>query len=411
MFKALKRLLGAGSRPVEEVSFSEIETWFENKLKEQPINKELSDLFNEITRAAAMLSLSLKKILHKVISDIPPDHIQTIEEHRDDYVAKMQSFLKQISLEKKNAESIINYYETLSAAIEQIKESSKSHFSIIQKFFSNESQNISESLELFEQSAANLNSLIKKEFGVKFVHDITKLIQLIRKKKKLEEELNVKIKKDEIKRKEAEEYRLKLDTELDDMKTGPDYEKYDSLVSKKIKVENEMERENKNMRILFSPILKILFEYDKRELGADRALARQYASNPIDALHTDKGLWILSLLQSVSSKLPEIEADEPKRMKIRQSILAISENVLKDHFSRYDVFKEAMNQVKKQIMTDITTTKIGDMKYKQNHVLEQLKLSEESRKKHEEEALQLNTEKDLLILEKKLNLLGKVKII
>ena len=70
-----------------------------------------------------------------------------------------------------------------------------------------------------------------------------------------------------------------------------------------------------------------------------------------------------------------------------------------------------MNQVKRQLMADNVTTRIGDLKYKQNHALEQLKLSEESRKKHEEEISQLNAEKDLLMLEKKLSLLGKVRVI
>ncbi|MEK6886587.1 MAG: hypothetical protein AABW88_02025, partial [Nanoarchaeota archaeon] len=166
-----------------------------------------------------------------------------------------------------------------------------------------------------------------------------------------------------------------------------------------------------NISILFSPILKLLFEYDKRELGADRALARQYASSPIQSLHNDKGLWILTLLQSVSSKLPELEQNEQKRIKVRQSILAINETILKDYLAKRSLIQDAVSNVKRQIMSNNTTTKIGDVNYKMKHVDEQVKTAEENRKKHENEISTLNPEKDLLMLEKKLSLLGKVKII
>ena len=261
------------------------------------------------------------------------------------------------------------------------------------------------------ESKSRLDKLIKKENGVKYVNDILKLIQLIKKKNKLLFDLKEQIEKNEIKKKESEKYREYLETELDDLKTAEEYSKYDQLLSKQIRLEKEMEREDQNISILFSPILKLLFEYDKRELGADRALARQYASSPIQSLHNDKGLWILSLLQSVSSKLPELEENEQKRIRLKQFIFAINENLLKDYLSKRNLIQEAISSVRRQIMSDNTSTKIGDVNYKMKHANEQVKTAEENRKKREEEISVLNPEKDLLMLEKKLSLLGRIKII
>ncbi len=411
MFKFLKGLFGQ-DKAQEEVYFSDIGAWFENKLRESNLSKELSELFGEIGRASAVLAVSIKKIAHKIIeNDVPSEHRSTIDEYRDEYISKLQNFLKQINIEKKDPASILNYSENLSAALEQIKDSTKHHFSVMQKFFWNEALNIDEAMNSLNESKSKLDKLVKKETGVKYVNDVLKLIHIIKKKNKLLLELKEQMDKDEIKKKESEKYREYLETEIDNIKTDEGYQKYDQLLSKRIRLEKEIEREEQNVSVLFSPILKLLFEYDKRELGADRALARQYASSPIQSLHSDRGLWILTLLQSVSSKLPELVEDEQKRIKLRQSILAIDENVLKDYLAKRDLIKEAISQVKRQLMSDNTVTKIGDVDYKMKHADEQVKLAEENRKKHEEEVSTLNAEKDLLMLEKKLSLLGKVRVI
>ncbi|MEK6886281.1 MAG: hypothetical protein AABW88_00450, partial [Nanoarchaeota archaeon] len=263
MFNFFKGLFGQ-SKAQEEVYFSDVGIWFETKLKESSLSKELSELFNEINRASAMLAVSIKKIARKVIeNEIPAEHKGTIDEYRDDYIAKLQNFLKQINLERKDPASILNYYENLSAALEQTKDSTKNHFSVIQKFFDNEAVNITEAMNLLIDSKSKLDKLIKKENGVKYVSDVQKLIQIIKKKNKLLMELKERIERDEVKKKESEKYRDYLETELDDLKTAEEYSKYDQLISKQMRLEKELEREEQNISILFSPILKLLFEYDK----------------------------------------------------------------------------------------------------------------------------------------------------
>ena len=409
MFKAIKRLVGIQKREADNIPFNAIDVWFESKLKETDLAKELSSVFNDISNSLNVLAVALKKIA-KAKLDNNTENIDSIEDYREDFVLKLQSFAKQVTPEKKDVDSILNYGENLSAALSQVAERSKNHFSIIEKFFPEEAELISSVFDKLEECQKSLNDLIKREKGVLFVNDIKRRIQDIKKKNKDSLLLKDQLEKEEIKRKEMEEYKLVLETDIDNLKTSPEYEKYDELISKKLRIEKELERETENMRILFSPVLKMLAEYDKRELGADRALARQYASDPIISLLNDKQLWLLNLLQAVSSKLPEIEQDEKKRLRLRQSILALSEDVLKSYLAKHRIIKEAMAQIQRQITLDNTTMKVEDIKYKLNHVNNQLRIFSENKDKIEDAISDINIEKDLLMLEKKLNLLSPVKV-
>ena len=408
MFKAIKRLVGIEKREADSIPFNAIDVWFENKLKETDLSKELSEVFNDVSKSLSALAVAVKKIATRKLSNI--ENIDSIEDYRESFVLKLQSFSKQVTPEKKDVDSILNYGETLSAALSQVGEGTKNHFSIVEKFFPEEAELIVSVFSKLENCQKSLNELIKREKGVLFVNDIKRRILDIKKKNKDSMVLKDQLEKEESKRKETEEYKIVLETDIDNLKTSPEYEKYDQLVSKKLRIEKELERETENMRILFSPVLKMLAEYDKRELGADRALARQYASDPITSLLNDKQLWLLNLLQAVSGKLPEIEQDEKKRLKLRQSILALSEDVLKNYLAKHRIIKEAMSQVQRQITLDNTTMKVEDIKYKLNHVNNQLKIFEENKEKIENTISEINIEKDLLMLEKKLNMLSPVKI-
>ncbi len=409
MFKVLKRLVGQ-QKHAEEVNFSSLDSWFEEKIKETDLSKELSVCFNEISISKSILAVAIKRIAKRVLKDIQEDQKDSVEDYRDRYVTSLHNFVKQITSDKRDVESIMTYSEVFSAAITNMSESTQNSLSVIKKFFPEEAEEIQKAFSDLKHAGRRLNELIKMDNGLLFVSDVTNLIHSIRKKQRHLEDLKENIEKEENKKNETESFRLKLEDDIDDLKSGPEYEKYDSLISKKIRLDKEMEREEENMRILFSPILKVMFEYDKRELGADRVLARQYAQNPIEALNSDKNLWVLNLLQSVSSRLPEIEPNEAKRMRIRQSILSISEDVLHSYSSKSSAIKEMLDQVKMQISRDITTTRIDDIKYRLRHAEEQIAIAEENVKKHEEAISQLNVEKDLLMLERKLNVLGKVRI-
>lgn len=405
MLGVLKRLFKSGKQEAEEIPFSTIELWFDKKIKETSLTKELSSLFNEITEASTVISSSLKRIARKKIEST--DHV---EEHREDYILKMQTFLKQISLEKKDVTSILNYGETLPAALNQIEESTNNHFSIIKELFPDDAENIASAISSLENTQEELNEVIKKELGLMFVHDVNKMTQTIKKKNKIVSELKEQIIKEEAKQEEAKAYKIKLETDHDNLKSSEEYEKYDELLSKKLKLEKELERENENTKLLFSPISKILEEYDKRELGSDRALARSYVQDPLQSLHNDKNLWVLNLLQSVADKLPEIEPDEEKRIKLRQSILSVSENTLKDYLSKAEIINDSINQLRRQLMLNNTTNKIEDIKYKLNHANGQARVSTENKQKHLKTISEVDIKKDLLMLEKKLNTLTPVKI-
>jgi hypothetical protein len=410
MFKILKRLMGSGNKEREDIPFSMIDVWFETKLKETALSKDLATIFNGTSRSLQRIAIALKRIASHKLKDLPDDHHAVIEQHRSDYIKKLQSFIQHSTLEKRDVESIVNYGETLAAALAHTNEFIKPHLSLIQKFFSDEESEIADSLAQMRTMQEQLDDLIKRDQGVLFVQDIKKRIHAIKRKNKDVAELQEKLRNEETKQKEIDAYKSKLETDLDDLKTASEYEKYDQLMGKKIKLDKELERDQEHMKLLFAPLVGAFASYDQKELGADRALARQYAADPLASLHHDSGLWLFTLLQVVSLKLPEIELDERKRLKIRQSILSLSEEVVKNYLAKYNVLKEGLSQINRQIMMNTTTTKIGDIKYKLQHVEQQLTLIAENTQKCQAVLAELNVEKDLLMLEKKLQVFSPVVI-
>ncbi len=410
MLGRIKRLFGAGHSKPDEIPFQNIDMWLETKLKESDLSKNLSEVFSEINKTVVLIDIAVKRIVKKVLADIAPEHKNVVENNREEYITKMQEFIKQTTPDKKDVESIINYAETLAVSLKNINEQVKNNMPFIQKLFPEQSDEIENSLEDLKNLSQEINSLVKTEFGVSYAYDAKKRIMSIRKKKKALEGTKSLIEKERIKQKEAEDYKIKLETDFDNLKTMYEYEKYDELMSQRIRLEKEIERESEHIRLLFTPLSKILSKYEG-EVDYNRSLARQYAEDPLAALHNDKDLWILNLLQIISSKLPEIIQDEGKRIKLREAIMKVTEGTLKSYLTGQKTIKENLEQVKKQLLINNTTTKMEDIKYKMNHAIEQLSVSEENIKKHEKAISELDIGKDLLMLEKKLSLLHPVKII
>jgi len=200
---------------------------------------------------------------------------------------------------------------------------------------------------------------------------------------------------------------LRLETDFDNLKTSSEYEKYDQLVSNKFRLEKELERESENLRTSFATISSVLIRIE----GPEQALARQYADNPIKTLENDRNLWILNLLHTVSVRLPDLVTDEVRRMKMREALNLLSSEQLKNFLKKKELINTSLNQTHRQIMLNTTTTKIEDLKYKLNHAKEQIMFTEENKHKYQKLISEQDSEKGLLMLEKKLNTFAGVKII
>lgn len=402
MLNILRWLAGKKVPKADEIPFSSIELWLEAKLKETELSKELSEIFSEIEQTGNMLKSSLRRIAQIKI-ELSKEHKNAAEDSREDYILKMQQFLKQIIPKEKDPESIINYAENLAVSLKHINEEAKDQ--IINELFSEQKEEIENCLEDLRDLNIALNKLIKQELGVFYVYNIKEMIRSIRKKQKTAKELEQQIEYEKTRCSEAEERRLSLETDIDNLKTMPEYEKYDRLLSQRIRLEAEIERETENIRMIFAKIAKILAKYRQ-----NHALAKQYAEDPLNAVQNDRNMQILGFLQEISSNLPVIEPDNEKRAKIIETISNINEEKLRNYLDRQNLVKDGLEQIRKQLMLSNTTVKIEDIRYKMSHVLKQLGVCRENIKKHEKAISELGIEKDLLMLEKKLNLLGRVKI-
>lgn len=411
MLNFLKRIGGIKDIGTDRVHFSGVELWLDKKLKETTLSQELTECFDDISNSLLVLDSNLKSLAAKKLEDeVPPEHIDVINENRDGYLGIMRNFMKNIVIEKKDVDSIIKYGSDLDEALIELKEDTKNTISIMNKFFPDEINEINETIEGIAETKEILDDLINRETGVKFVQDVKKIIHTIKKKNKDVLQVQNEMQKELQKLKQAEEHKLKIETEFDNLKTSDEFTKFDSILAKKIKLEKELERENENMLALFHPLSKMLSKFAETESEFGNVSARHYSKDPLLALQADRGNWIFNFIALLSKNINDMEPDEKKRIKLMNAASSLSPNAVDSYLTKIGIIREALSQTQKQTIRNSATLKMEDLKYKLNHVIEQTRIILENKQKYEDAISALNSEKDLLMLERKLNLLSRVKL-
>jgi len=115
-------------------------------------------------------------------------------------------------------------------------------------------------------------------------------------------------------------------------------------------------------------------------------------------------------LQFVSNKLPELEQDEARRMKLKQFISSISDDSLRQLLARSKAIDGGLREIRRQLTGEHTARKLEDIKYKLNHAEHQIQSFDELIQVRQKEIDSLKIEKDLLSLEKELSSFAKVKL-
>jgi hypothetical protein len=411
MLRILKKVFGQSGR-AEAIPFSTVDMWFEKQIKENTtLIQDVSGFYAKMDEAVRLIYKQLLELGGaEPPQDISPDHVSVLEEHKKAIVSKMQDVVEDLSIPaKRDSNTVLAYSELLSISLDKLNRM-RSQLESFEKYFSAEVNAVAQSILSMSDMKDVLNNIISGEHGIIFVHDTKRRIKNIQNKEEALARLKDELEREDIRLQEVQNHKIKLETEIDNLRTTYEYEKFDQLVSKKIKLEKELEREQGIFKTAFAPIARLFAAYDEKEFGADRVLARQYASDPANTLLNDKNLWLLNLMEVASAKLPELEPDERKQIKVKEAITVITKEYLNEFLSKCNALNNAMQVIKRQIRMNATTTKIEDIKYKLRHIDEQIRGYEESKAKILEAMEEQNTEKDLLMLEKQLSSLTQIRL-
>ena len=104
MFKFLKGLLDK-KEETEEVTFSDIDDWFDNKVKEKlDLHEELDETFDAIKDEIKSTNENLNVLQKAELKNknIPQRAFQLMEGNRESYIKKINDFTKQIEFPEKN---------------------------------------------------------------------------------------------------------------------------------------------------------------------------------------------------------------------------------------------------------------------------------------------------------------------
>lgn len=413
MFKLLKGLF-AKKEEIEEISFSDIDEWFENKIREKlDIYEDLNAVFGSINDETRKLQTNLSVLQKAELKNknLPQRALQLMEGNRESYIKKVNEFLKRVSPpDKSNMANLTNFTEKIAKITTDLNKSTVKQYYIMQEFFANESRDVALSIKKIDDLSREINQLMEKDKGFNYIHDVREMINDIEKKYAEKERIKMQIEEQETKLKETKAQKEKLETDVDNLETSSRFQAYDAAQSIKIRTETEIRRHKENFLLLFSQVEKALKKYQKIAFDSDKELVNDYLISAVDALDNDRLFKILNVLKNVGYKINDLELDEKKKERTLAAINRINEIMLKDFLWKYDSLKEKIMESNKRINTNTIATEINDLNYKLKHSSEQIIRIEADIEKLKTNAETLNIENLMKELRMKLSKLAPVII-
>jgi hypothetical protein len=345
-----------------------------------------------------------------VESEVPSEQNRAIvEQHKREFVNQMHSFIKDISFkEARELEFVIDYNESLVIGLRNMK--SLKQGQVVKKFFPQQFDEVAKEVQELSEWQEELEDCITRENGVKFVIVIKQKIAEIKKKEAARNNLQIQITQSQQRKSEFEAHKMRLETNLDDLKTSDEFKKYDGILSKKIHGEKELDRENSVFVTAFAGITPLLKLYLVKEVHDNDNVIKKYIEDPVSAIESDPNLAILRVLHVLNTRLDNLEIDEKRKTKFKSNLAILSESFFNKYLSRIASIKNSLTEVKHQTSSNMTVLKLEDIKYKLNHVNKQIEVITKALENDSKQLSELNVEKDISGLEKDLQSFAKVSI-
>ncbi|MFC1728291.1 hypothetical protein ACFLZ7_02390 [Nanoarchaeota archaeon] len=414
MFKLLKGLFKKNETE-DEVAFSDIDDWFENKIREKlDLYENLDSILSSINDESRKLQTSLSVLQKAELknSNIPLRASQLMEGNRESYIRKVSDFLKQVEVpEKKNLPNLLSFTDKLVKLTTELNKATVKQYYIMQEFFANESKEVALGIKKIDELGKEITNLVEQDNGFRYINNIRESINNINKKFEEKKRLKEQIELQETKLKEAKGQKEKLETDLDNLETSSRFESHSNAQSTKISTETEMRRHKENFLLIFSQVEKALKKYQKVAFDSDQDIVQDYLISPVEALDNDRSFKILNVLKNISYKINELELDEKKKERTSSTITRINEVMLKDFLWKYDSLKDKLTEVSKRLNSNTVTSEINDINYKLKHSQEQIIKIESDIEKISSSVEEMGIEQSVKDLRVKLNELAPVVIL
>jgi len=383
MFRSFLKNLFKKTKDFEEIKIEldGLASWFETESKRfiEDANNSLEPITKQLKAGIKETEENIEKLKNAVLSNpnISEREKQFMEGNRNAYIKAVRNFLNEILLVN-DVKLLQKHYNGFDTKLDSFAKSTTRSYYILQEFFSRESSLIARNIKNISNLVNEINVLVTKK-NIDSLKSIKNLIiglrNKVEKKKRLEEELKRKLTIEE----EIEKRLILLKKEINELEESNEKKNLVELINKKEDTVNKRKELEKDYLYYFSLLKKPLSKYIRVTIG-DTALLNRYILNPIDAIHQDKELGIVELLNKMTNNIKnnQIVLDKRKKKRVLSILNKLNRNYFKDFLLNKKGISKNLEKVKQEINKNMAYQKQALLTKKQNeNILELDKIKKE----------------------------------
>ncbi len=358
-----------------DIPLQNLEEWLNEKSKplledvKIRIEGNLMQVNEELQRARINVEVLENAKLQN--PNIPFKAKQYMEGNRKAYIRSVNSFLGHLEINNKDYFYLVEFCKLFDELIDELNKGTLRSYTILQEFFSNETEKIAGNLRNFDNLFRDLKSILNDKKMVAVNSAVEKAQNL---KSRIRQKISLDI---DLKGMEAE---LKLvsaekETTLASIENFDKSDEHNNFLklneekkSKIVAFYNDQNIILQSFSVLERPLRKyshVAFEHEEFVLD--------YLKNPIEAIISDKNLVILEILGKLAELLNEgkIQVDDRKKEKAVEEIRRLSKEFIGQFIKKYFSFKSEVEEIDHKMKLSGVTEKFRNF----NRNLEKINIS------------------------------------
>ena len=367
MLNFLKKLFKREEAKTENVSINELEKWFSEKA-----DSMLNDLNSKIDSIKGRIKEEIKKteenlgVLENAKLQNPKITLkekQFMEGNREAYIKKVNSILKQISLEG-NHNELLQFCSDFGSMLDLFAKSTIRPYHILQEFYAHESRDIALNIKNLDNMVKELKGTIKNA-GLGSVEDLKKDIAQLKNKIRQKTENEEKLRQREEEQKELVQSISNSKEEIKNLENSEENKRLNELKADKEVILAKIRENNSQLIHSFSVIERALRKYSRIALE-DEKWINSYAENPIKTLLSDNELKIIKILEGLEKNVlnNQIDLKDKKRERTLEIIKELNKGFFDGFLKKGNELENELNNIEDRIKESEIEEKLKEIKAK-----------------------------------------------
>lgn len=372
----------------------ELQDFFEDQVKEKVhiINEQFESIFqgieNELDEVRVLLDGLMKEGLQN--EKIPAKAYHYLKGNRIEYEKRVLQFIDSYHRPLYGYESSITFIKEMRESIEQLSKSIYRPSQILKEFFLNTIQDLNEHLKSINEFLISMQ-LVMKQQKFNEIDQVNELFKIMTEQEKVKFSIDDQIESLKEKKQSLNTKAKTLEKQIEKIKEKKEYETYSVMQEEKKHQSQKLDDAKSRIRKKIDGISKALEKYKRQSV--DVLSITKLLESPVSFILDADEKQVLTLLEKFKRAIHNNELELKDKVKDKTlKILATIDSVWIREIKKECIHaKEKLEQINKQIASNITILQMNELYYKKDHQ-EQLidsldKQIEELQKKKEKKQL------------------------